>query len=223
MRHLMRMDAVGVAVALVVSCGMVARADESQKLLLVVPARPAVVRFCADVVRMKSAAMVCYESRQHGGRPELFLWKAASGDWVKISADEYRSGAIFGPGQRRVLVAGTDRAALAALVELSAGLGDVATIDRLDLMSMANSINDIAPFTSGQWKALARRHDLQLKDLNEERRRYGRFGKPGEGPALPKVMGTSPLPPALTETHPVEAPAEPAQPAQPAVRSPADK
>ncbi len=213
---------------LAVCAGMIACADDSRSLLLVVPARPAVVRFCADVARMKNATMVCYEAQQRGGAPVLFLWKALSGDWVKISADDYQSGALLGRGMRRVLIIGTDRAAVAALVELSGRLGDVATIDRLDVMTLANGINDVDPFTSGQWKALARRHDLQLKDLNEDRRRYGRFGKPGEGPVLPKVREPSDLlqavePAAILSMPPLEMMEKKAQPLQPAVKSPADK
>jgi hypothetical protein len=46
-------------------------------------------------------------------------------------------------------------------------------------VELVNGLDDIFKFSAGEWRYLAREYKLTLKDLNAERRRYGRYGRPG--------------------------------------------
>ena len=53
------------------------------------------------------------------------------------------------------------------------------------MLTLVNSLDHIFDFSSREWKWLAKEHQLELKDLNSDRRKYGRFGKPGEEQTVP--------------------------------------
>lgn len=154
--------------------------------VLVVPAKPSVVAFCADVAAMKSAELVSYVVGKKTNEPALTLnlWNGQTADWTKVGIEEYRSGGIFREMPRRVVLVGNNAAIVAELKGASADMGAVNTLSSLDTMSLANGLNEILDFSASQWRALARRYELKLKDLNDERRRYGRYGPPGGRPAV---------------------------------------
>jgi hypothetical protein len=59
----------------------------------------------------------------------------------------------------------------------------VTRIDTLNLVTIVNTLDKSMKFTPREWKVLAKRHRLEIKDMNYERRRWGRYGprKKAEG------------------------------------------
>ena len=47
-------------------------------------------------------------------------------------------------------------------------------------MAIVNDWHKHMLFSAQEWEWIAKRHGLKLKDTNWERRKYGRYGKPGE-------------------------------------------
>lgn len=184
---------------------------------LVVPAKFSVVAFCEDVAKMVPVTLVSYEVSKKTNAPALTLsvWNGTSREWTRTSLEEYRSGSIFPEWPKRVVLVGNNEDVKAA----SAAMGELATVPTLDTMGLANGLNGIFKFSSSQWKYLANRYELKLKDLNAERRRYGKYGPPGSKSSVPM--------PKLEETPPVKGPAPmdlpPVEPAPAAKIAPEDK
>ena len=174
---------------------------------LVVPAKYSVVAFCQDVASMMPMTLVSYEVSKKTNAPALTLnvWNKSTREWTKTTLGEYRSGSIFSEIPKRVVLVGNNDEMKSA----SAAMGDIITVANLDTMGLANGLNDALKFSSSQWKFLSKRYELKLKDLNAERRRYGKYGPPGAKPsaAMPKVEEEQPVKvPAPLELPPAEPP-----------------
>lgn len=160
--------------------GLTSRSVIAERSLLVIPARYAVVQFSADVLRLRPADMVVYDTRGENKELVLHVWNRQQHDWANISLDELRLGAIFDVTPTRVFLVGSDKdvppEVAAAVAQLGARQIQVTSLRVVD---MVNALNGVLHFTAGEWRWLARRHGLETVDLNAERRRYGRYGAPG--------------------------------------------
>ena len=190
--------------------------------VLVIPAKPYIVAFCTDVAMMKPLDIVSYEVSRKTNAPPMILnlWNGQTRDWTRVVTEDYRSGSLFKEMPKRVILLGNNLAAVAELKGASAVMGDIIVVPNLDAMGMANSLNDILKFSPSEWRFLANRYGLQLKDLNSERRRYGKYGPPGAKPSAPMpksedekpvVKGPAPmdLPPVESVTSAKAAPTPP--------------
>ena len=165
--------------------------------LLVIPAKPSVVAFCTDVAMMIPMDIVSYAVGKKTNEPALTLrqWNDRTREWTKISLEAYRAGAVFGALPKRIILVGNNDTVKSA----SGGLGELSAVPTLDTMGLANGLNDAFTFSSSQWRYLANRYQLKLKDLNEDRRRYGKYGPPGGRYAVPM--------PKIEDEEPVKGPA----------------
>ncbi len=155
-----------------------AEAMDSRQDVLVVPARFRIVQFAFDVAALRDAALVSYDDVSEGEDVILHVWNAKGRSWQRISADEFSFGSFTKRkiGNMYLLSSGPE---LPAVVLTGASqAGQVSHIDSLNLMTVANSLNKSMKFKSREWKLLSERHGLQIKDLNYERRRWGRYGPP---------------------------------------------
>jgi len=152
--------------------------------------------------------LVSYEVGKKTNDPALTLrlWNGANESWTKITLDEYRSGRVFGQKPQRVVLVAIGDKAVAEIKTASAAFGGIDTVSNLDAMGLANGLNEIYHFSASHWKFLAKRYELKLKDLNAERRRYGKYGPPGGTSApVPKVDSSrSGKPPAPMDLPPLE-------------------
>jgi hypothetical protein len=192
------------------------------RTLLVIPARYSVVQFAADITRLRPADMVAYDTRGEQGEVVVHFWEPSQQSWVLGSLDELRLGARFDAMPSRVVLIGGERDVPPAVLSAVSGLGTTpARVLSLRVVDMVNALNDTLKFTAGEWRWLAKRHQLETVDLNAERRRYGRYGSPGVNKTSPDAgkedLSAAPVPvPALTPTPAVEAPDKPAAGALPA-------
>lgn len=172
-------------------------AQADQATVIVIPARPAVVGLAFDMVEIRNVSLVSYQIVPGTAKIVLDSWSVPEQKWIRISLDEYRAGNAFHPVPKHAVIIGADQDAVAVL-EKSSSWAEVKRIPTLDVMNMVNSLNEILKFTPSEWKWLAKKHDLKLQDLNDERRRYGRYGKPGE-------TAKRPMPTVLEPVMPVSA------------------
>jgi hypothetical protein len=169
--------------------------------VLVIPAKPSVVAFCTDVAMMRNVDVVSYEmTKKTTNAPSVLvlnLWNGKGADWTKIGLEEYKAGSIFKEMPKRVIFVGDNQEVKTA----SSAMGDLSAIPNLDTMGLANGLNDIFKFTSSQWKYLSKHYELKLKDLNWERRRYGKYGPPGSklSAPMPQEAKSLELPPVEPE------------------------
>lgn len=228
---------VGAAVLVGFSVVFPAAASElfsNEPRVLVVPNKYSVVQFAFDIARMRNIFLVCFSEAGVKKGESLYVWDGAVSSWVKISFEDYKAGAVFKVAPKAVILLGTERDVPAVLGETKAWCPDVTRISSLKYVDMINQLNDVVSFTAPEWKWLAKEYELKLEDLNWERRRYGKYGKPGEekNVPMPKIEEPAPVAPApvnpeLKAVKPgVEPPmAQPVEkaPKRPAPVSPEDK
>lgn len=178
-----------VGTALMGLCAGTVRADRS---LLVIPARYSVVQFAFDVTRLRNSDLVVYDTRGEKGELVLHFWDAQRNDWTKSSVDELRLGALFDDLPTRTFLVGPDRDVPASVQAAVTALGGkLVRIPSLKVVDMVNAVNEGLRFSPGEWKWLAKRHGLQIVDLNVDRRKYGRYGPSGAKAAAPAIPEAS--------------------------------
>lgn len=171
-------------------------AEES--VLLLVPSRQLTVRCSFDIARIRPVQLVSYTTpRKRSADPDLFVWRNDERRWEQISVEVYRGGEFLDKEPSHVLLFGTDRYLRAALLEASARRWKTERIPSMNLGDLVNGMDRMFRFSPSEWRWLARRNGLELKDRNEQRRRYGRYGPPG----------TKPTPPPKPAVEPAAAPA----------------
>jgi hypothetical protein len=160
--------------------------------VLVIPARYAFVKAAMDIEAVRPIPIVCYGVGTNA--MALNRWNAAAKAWDPITMDNLKSGAGLGKPPLAAVM-GTDVAAVASLAEVTKDwAGKAVQIPSCDLAALVNALSGPLHFTSSEWQWLAGRFNLQLKDENEQRRRYGRYGPPDQkkkAPPAPKASGSS--------------------------------
>jgi hypothetical protein len=192
--------------------GMSFAGGSGKGTVIVVPGRPATVALALDVARMRDdVTVVLYQQVPKSTTIVLHTWNTHKADWDKLTLDDYSAGRIPGTTPKHIVLIGTEPDMM-AVMERSSSWGQVTRLQALIVVNVVNTLNDALTFTPSEWHYLAKRYDLELKDLNADRRRYGRYGAPGEKvmPALPKdadvqTTTVTPMPviPKVEEQQPV--------------------
>jgi hypothetical protein len=168
-------------------------ADVKSSAVLVVPNRYTLVQFAFDMLRLRPVRIVAYGLKEKTGEPVIFLWKPATGTWDRMQPGDYSSG--FGLSAAPVVIVRDTDGMPPVFDTAPAWSSDMKLLDTPDTTALANMMNDRLHFSADEWRWLAPRYGLKIRDLNDERRRYGRYGKPGRGPiALPEPGTVTPVP-----------------------------
>ncbi len=186
---------------MLIMCGMLYAESKENATLMVFPARKSIVQLAFDFARLEPVTLVTYNSESDISEPSLYIWKKSLNNWVKIDMDDYRSASLFQPKPSEVIILGNDDRILSTMKQASQWCQNVKVISKLDIVTVVNKVNESLNFSPRGWKWLAKRHELEISDLNAERRRYGKYGKPGET-KVPEE--TAPMP--KTEQEPIVIP-----------------
>jgi len=179
-----------VAMGLPVFCPSV-RAESDEPTLLVVPSHYTTVQIAFDVGKLrKNILLVSFSEIGVKTGQALYVWDGAA--WVKTTFADYGSGSIFADKPRQVIIIGSEKDVPAVLGEVSNWCSKVKRISTLSIKDIFNSLNESFNFSIAEWRWLAKEYDLMLEDTNIERRRYGKYGKPGERTKAP--MPVAPVP-----------------------------
>ncbi len=176
--------------------------------VLVVPARHRIVQFAFDISALRDTALVAYDEAPDGEGTVLHAWDDDAESWILLTADEFAIGAFSDLELRDMFLLGSDDDLPSIIITGASQAKSVTRIDSLNLKDVANGLNASMRFKSREWKALSKRHGLQIKDLNYERRRWGRYGPPSKKqPATPTSTQSDAIDP-----EPVEEPETSAAP-----------
>ena len=182
-------------VALIAAClfsypTAVSAADSSDPVLLVVPSHYTIVQLAFDIAKLRrNILIVSFSNAGVKTGQALYAWDSNVVEWTKTTFANYTSGDLFKVKPRKVIIMGSENDVPAVLAQAS-WCSDVKRIPSLDILGLVNSMNEDFRFTTLEWRWLAKEYDLKIQDLNAERRRYGKYGKPGEKQAIP--MPTQP-------------------------------
>lgn len=163
---------------------------------IVVPTRPRLVQFSFDLLRLRRQIYLVAQDKEIGGDATvLHVWDDATQDWIRIGVEEYLAGTVFTKTPQRLIVVGGEGDVPEELAAAPNWTEEAYQIESLDLVTVLNKFQVIFKFNEREWKWLAQRYDITFEDLNAERRRYGRYGKPGEdkNQAMPGEVTEEPI------------------------------
>jgi hypothetical protein len=168
-KHAARIGLVLMSLATLCSTALAARRNTTD--VLVVPSRYTIVQLAFDIVALRDVALVTYGNSVTSGDLLLHAWDANSGTWKRITAEEYAIGAFSSREPDEMFLVGIDDDLPSAVI---AGASQARNVTRIDTLSVVTVV-------------LADRHGLKIKDSNYERRRWGRYGPPGQKKAPESV------------------------------------
>ncbi len=168
-----------IALLLVAGLGHTVHAGNKDRAVIVMPVRYTVVQFAFDVARIRPVELLAYDKGMGDEPLLLHAWDSAANNWSPADIAAYQDGSLFAQTPKRVFLVGDEADLPAELAAAPAWAKDVTPIGSLKVLDMANAINSKMKFSKREWKRLAARHNLKLHDENAEKRRYGRYGKPG--------------------------------------------
>ncbi len=217
MKKLLALCLLAVGLSIVGARPGLAAVATSGTTLLVIPSRYTVVQFAFDVVQKRSMYLVSYDRTATDAGTLLYAWDSAKREWISVTEGDISSGALFNVKPEHVALVGDDRTLPASLVGTIEGIGKPVRIMSLNIVDIANGLDGVLEFTANEWKWFAGRYGFTLTDRNSERRRWGRYGPPGEKSERPagldEAIDQVPMPePAVDE--PASAVEEPAPAAQ---------
>jgi len=176
-----------VLAAAVVMCGSSVYAAKGDGSVLVVPSRYTVIQLAFDIAALRDVTLVSYENSDADKDPVLYRWDAFSSAWKVLTADEYAVGSFSAATPTEMILVGSGSDLPATLIAGASQAKKVSRIESLNIVDMVNSLNKSMKFTPREWQILSERHGFTYKDKNEERRRWGRYGPPGERKAAKKA------------------------------------
>ncbi len=153
-------------------------ASASQNEVLIVPARQRVVELGFDMHTLRDLTLITYRTRGAAQSPLLHLWNSKSKSWNELNPESFAFGQFMTGQPRIIYLVGLPNDVPQILVDGAAQAKKVVRIETLDVVTLVNTLNETLNFSTREWKALEPRYGLKTKDLNEERRKWGRFGPP---------------------------------------------
>ena len=172
---------------LMLSCVSVqAGAKAAKPSVLLVPNRYAIVQFAFTVAQMRKMPLFTYEERVGVDSLIMYAWDVDQHEWQKTDLSEYRSGSLVTTPVDNVILLGEEGGLPEELSQSPMWCANVEQIETLDIVKIINSLNDVLKFKKHEWRWFAKKYGLTLKDLNKDRRRYGRYGKPGKMQTIPE-------------------------------------
>jgi hypothetical protein len=163
-------------------------------VVFVVPAREAVVRLAMDMTSLRSSYVISYQAIQGSDTPLIHTWDGASRSWIETNIEDYGAGARFSRVPSTAFFMGTETEFPAKLEDYAGWAAHKVRLANLNVVPCLNAFHEVLNFAPSEWRWLARRYDLDLKDNNVERRRYGRYGPPGQPAAGALPPGSEPMP-----------------------------
>lgn len=163
-----------------------AAARDAKNDVIVVPARNRMIALAFDVQALRDVVMISYKGTAATADPLLHVWNRKTQQWEELGVQEYSIGQFMPAQPNNLYLIGTDRDLPPSVLSGAAQARSVIRIDTISIAEIVNILNQSMNFSEKEWKALAKRHGLETRDLNYERRKWGRFGAPGTRIAPPK-------------------------------------
>ncbi len=147
--------------------------------VLVVPRRPTLVQVGFDMVYLRPVVMVCYEAGPGVDIPALNVWDAKARAWRRMSLEHFQSGSFLTFTPKKAIVVGTEAELPESIAGGTTWAGETVRISNLSIDNVFNVLGETVNLSGPEWKWLAKRYGLRIRDLNAERRRWGKYGPPG--------------------------------------------
>ncbi len=165
-------------------------APPEDPVVVVVPARKQIMSLAFDVAALRPTFLISYQNLGKNVAPFMHIWDANERIWRETNPDFYHRGLHFSAAPNTVYLLGAGDEVPSTLSTQPSWAKNQVRLSELDAVSIVNAFSDSLNFSAKEWQWLARRHKLELKDLNEQRRRYGRYGPPKNAAAGESIAPT---------------------------------
>ncbi len=164
--------------------------------IIVLPARRRLVELANQIAHIKDVGLVAYNN--NAASTELLLHSWNGMEWLPMSAANYSTGSFMSGDPKHLILLGDSSTLPETLSATPTWCTNVQRITSLETSVLLNEMNATLKFSPRQWKWLAQLNGLVLTDKNVDRRRYGRWGAPGNEveAAKPKSADDIVMPPA---------------------------
>ena len=188
--------------------------------IIVMPARRRMIELAGQIAKIKDVGLVAYNNRSMSAEPLIHIWNGT--EWLPIDVAGYKAGNFMSGEPKHLILLGDSSTLPEALSANPTWCANVQRLTTLGTSPLLNELDKTLKFTTRQWKWLAQLNGLVLTDKNVERRRYGRWGAPGNEtePAKPKPGTDIVMPPAPLQSEP-QAVTTPLTENEPSVEAPA--
>ncbi|HAS82899.1 MAG TPA: hypothetical protein DCS43_09575 [Verrucomicrobia bacterium] len=165
-------------------------ASAAQNEVLIVPARQRLVELAFDMHTLRGLTLISYRAGSTGKPPLMHLWNTQSKSWSELNPESFAFGQFMTGQPKIIYLIGLPSDVPQILVDGATQAKKVVRIETLDVVNLINTLNETLAFSPREWKALEPQYGLKTKDLNEERRKWGRFGPP---PSARKAITQEPM------------------------------
>jgi len=139
-------------------------AAQDDAVLLVAPARFAVMQVAFDVARRYPTVLVSYQGAPT--EPVLHVWNGY--EWMPLALADYQSGAFLQSYPGRTIFLGDDSLLPADLRSIGAWCDQTTQIPVLEKNALINAIGSYLPFTPADWRWFAGRYNMTLTNLKAD-------------------------------------------------------
>lgn len=139
-------------------------AAQDDAVLLVAPARFAVMQVAFDVARRYPTVLVSYQGAPT--EPVLHVWNGY--EWMPLALADYQSGAFLQSYPGRTIFLGDDSLLPADLRSIGAWCDQTTQIPVLEKYALINAIGSYLPFTPADWRWFAGRYNMTLTNLKAD-------------------------------------------------------
>ncbi|MBU1908867.1 MAG: hypothetical protein KJ726_02340 [Verrucomicrobia bacterium] len=146
--------------------------------LLVVPARYNVLQVAFDAASLAPVALVSYQGEATTENPVLHAWNGS--EWVYITMQDFREAHFLQVTPGQAILVGDETLLPPGLVTSAAGwCPKTMTVPATDPAGLVNALGAHLAFTRSDWKWIASRYNMNLQDLNADRRHESWYDQKG--------------------------------------------
>jgi hypothetical protein len=135
-----------------------------------------VLQVMFDVLDRRDAVLVSYQGDATTSDPALHAWNGQ--EWVFVSPEDYEAANFVQIAPKQAVLIGDESTLPPSLVARSSWCPLVMSIPEVDSASLVNSLGKVFKFSPSEWSWFARRYNLTLTDLNEDRRKTSWYDRP---------------------------------------------
>jgi len=177
-KKILRGSFIAIALAALSCTSTFAARYNSTDDVLIVPARHTVIQLAGDIEALRGIALIAYSRHMDTKETVLHAWNSQERAWDRLTLNEYAMGTFVQGELNEMIIVGNDTDLPSEILASASMAKKVTRINTLSSVEIVNTLNKSMSFRPREWRALSERHGLKTKDLNYEKRRYGRYGPP---------------------------------------------
>lgn len=129
--------------------------------LLIVPARPHIVKLAFDVLELREITLVAYSGNADTAAPRLHVWR--SNAWQRVSFPDFCAMKLIDPPPANAILIGDEQVVPRAFLQGPAWPGKLSRVFSMQFPDVVNELDKYIKFSSRERKQLADKYGLELK------------------------------------------------------------